>query len=102
MNKEQIKSLYSEVYKEIKNEGYSEGINNEKLRVHGLLDLIEPSNKDLLLQAVKNTNYSAKDITSMPYASNINNDLAAMALANTMNRSRRIYICLKERLCKKQ
>ncbi|MED1942129.1 head maturation protease, ClpP-related [Cytobacillus firmus] len=62
MNLEQLKNDYPELYKQVKNEGYQEGVKAENQRIKDIEDLQLPGNDALINQAKFETNASASDV----------------------------------------
>lgn len=62
MNLEQLKNDHPELYKQIKNEGYQEGVDAENQRIKDIEDLQLPGNETLINQAKFETKSSASEV----------------------------------------
>lgn len=62
MNLEQLKNDYPDLYKQVKNEGYEEGVNAENQRIKDIEDLQLPGNETLINQAKFETKATASEV----------------------------------------
>lgn len=63
MNLEQLKNDYPELYKQIKNEGYEEGVNAENIRIKEIEDVAMPGYENLVNAAKFDSKDSAEKLT---------------------------------------
>ncbi|MBT2717542.1 head maturation protease, ClpP-related [Bacillus sp. ISL-57] len=62
MNLEELKNKHPELYNQIRNEGYTEGVKAENSRIKSIEDLQMPGNEALINQAKFETNDSAESV----------------------------------------
>ncbi|MGE6379557.1 head maturation protease, ClpP-related [Peribacillus muralis] len=62
MNLEELKNTHPELYKQIRNEGYTDGVKAENSRIKAIEDLQMPGNEALINQAKFETNDSAESV----------------------------------------